>query len=432
LSGFPWAEAHGYLKLSRCDNLNSIDVEDTYNFENRIVERETSDGRHIEIVYDGDGNRVSKTADGITVYYLVDANNLTGYAQVMEELVTNHVGALVVDRVYTYGLDLISQYKYETAPGAPYWDISYYGYNGHGNVRFLTDSDGNITDTYDYDAFGTLIGQQVLDPSIGLVPVDASNESLVTQNNYLYCGEQFDPDLGLYFLRARYMDTDRGRFWTMDVWEGHLKNPSSLNKYLYANANALSYIDPNGYMSIPHVSAALLISSMLILALTTYLYWPCEVPPKIELVKKTPLYPGLGHMSDLKYNVIVKIKGPKAWFRYGVVLFVKGFIKKNGSYATTKLHGYLQKINFPNYVVDTDEAIGLHPVKPVGLNELELVDNPGIYVKPGNRYEMNLDFLVNVYPKRSMPATPRYSFFKSENDPKPWSSLQYSITKNWP
>jgi hypothetical protein len=34
---------------------------------------------------------------------LVDANNLTGYAQVMEELVTNHVGALVVDRVYTYG-----------------------------------------------------------------------------------------------------------------------------------------------------------------------------------------------------------------------------------------------------------------------------------------------------------------------------------------
>jgi YD repeat-containing protein len=112
LSGFPWAEAHGYLKLSRCDNLNSIDVEDTYNVENRLVERESSDGRHIEIVYDGDGNRVSKTVDGITVYYLVDANNLTGYAQVMEELVTNHVGALVVDRVYTYGLDLITQNNY--------------------------------------------------------------------------------------------------------------------------------------------------------------------------------------------------------------------------------------------------------------------------------------------------------------------------------
>jgi RHS repeat-associated protein len=250
LSGFPWAEAHGYLKLSRCDNPNSIDVEDTYNFENRIVERETSDGRHIEIVYDGDGNRVSKTADGITVYYLVDANNLTGYAQVMEELVTNHVGALVVDRVYTYGLDLISQYKYESGPGSPYWDVSYYGYDGHGNVRFLTDSDGNITDTYDYDAFGTLTGRQVLDPSIGLVPVDASNESLVTQNHYLYCAEQFNPDLGLYFLRARYMDPERGRFWTMDSFEGVIRVPASLHKYLYANANPVSFVDPIGTRSI--------------------------------------------------------------------------------------------------------------------------------------------------------------------------------------
>jgi RHS repeat-associated protein len=231
-------------------DLNSIDVEDTYNVENRIVERESSDGRHIEIVYDGDGNRVSKTADGITVYYLVDANNLTGYAQVMEELVTNHVGALVVDRVYTYGLDLISQYKYESGPGSPYWDVSYYGYDGHGNVRFLTDSDGNITDTYDYDAFGTLTGRQVLDPSIGLVPVDASNESLVTQNHYLYCAEQFNPDLGLYFLRARYMDPERGRFWTMDVWEGVIQDPRTLHKYLYVNANPVDYVDPLGLVTL--------------------------------------------------------------------------------------------------------------------------------------------------------------------------------------
>jgi type II secretion system protein G len=170
--------------------------------------------------------------------------------------VTNHVGALVVDRVYTYGLDLISQYKYESGPGAPYWDISYYGYDGHGNVRFLTDSDGNITDTYDYDAFGTLIGRQVLDPSIGLVPVDASNESLVTQNNYLYCGEQFDPDLGLYFLRARYMDTDRGRFWTMDVWEGVIRDPVSLHKYLYANANPILHTDPSGKFDITGILGA--------------------------------------------------------------------------------------------------------------------------------------------------------------------------------
>jgi RHS repeat-associated protein len=177
----------------------------------------------------------------------------------MEELVTNHVGALVVDRVYTYGLDLISQYKYESGPGSPYWDVSYYGYDGHGNVRFLTDSDGNITDTYDYDAFGTLTGRQVLDPSIGLVPVDASNESLVTQNHYLYCGEQFDPDLGLYFLRARYMDPERGRFWTMDVWEGVIQDPRTLHKYLYVNANPVFYEDPSGHMTLTEMKVAIAI-----------------------------------------------------------------------------------------------------------------------------------------------------------------------------
>jgi hypothetical protein len=36
----------------------------------------TSDG--VTIVYDGYGNRVSKTLNGITPNYLVDTNSLTG------------------------------------------------------------------------------------------------------------------------------------------------------------------------------------------------------------------------------------------------------------------------------------------------------------------------------------------------------------------
>jgi RHS repeat-associated protein len=39
-------------------------------------------------------------------------------------------------------------------------------------------------------------------------------------NNYLFAGEQFDPDLGLYFNRARYLNTGTGRFWTMDALQG--------------------------------------------------------------------------------------------------------------------------------------------------------------------------------------------------------------------
>ncbi len=183
-------------------------IENSYDFENRLVQRGA-----ITIVYDGDGNRVSKTAGGVTTKYLVDTNNLTGYAQVLDEL---QGGA--VTRTYTYGLELIS--KLETGNS----QLSFYGYDGHGSVRQLTNSSGAITDTYNYDAFGNLI------ESTGSTP-----------NLYLYAGEQFDPDLGLYYNRARYLDVRTGRFWGMDEFEGDAQSPVSLHRYLYAN------LDPVGF-----------------------------------------------------------------------------------------------------------------------------------------------------------------------------------------
>ena len=59
----------------------------------------------VQIIYDGDGNRVAKTVSGVTTRYLVDDLNPTGYAQVVEELSSG--GA--VQRQYSYGLQRISQ-----------------------------------------------------------------------------------------------------------------------------------------------------------------------------------------------------------------------------------------------------------------------------------------------------------------------------------
>jgi YD repeat-containing protein len=39
----------------------------------------TASGSAVSIVYDGDGNRVSKTVNGVTTQYLVDNLNPTGY-----------------------------------------------------------------------------------------------------------------------------------------------------------------------------------------------------------------------------------------------------------------------------------------------------------------------------------------------------------------
>jgi len=47
---------------------------------------------------------VAETVGGVTTNYLVDTNNLTGYAQVVEELQSSNVV-----RTYSYGLERISE-----------------------------------------------------------------------------------------------------------------------------------------------------------------------------------------------------------------------------------------------------------------------------------------------------------------------------------
>ena len=120
----------------------------------------------------------------------------------------------------------------------------YYHYDGHGNVRFLTDNDGNITDSYSYDAYGNLLQKKG-----------------TTENDFLYTGEQYNANTGLYYLRARYMDPSTGTFTSMDRWPGSLSDPVSLHKYLYANANPVTYSDPSGYFSLAECSVTTSIQS---------------------------------------------------------------------------------------------------------------------------------------------------------------------------
>jgi len=68
-------------------------------------------------------------------------------------------------------------------------------------------------------------------------------------NKYLFAGEQYDQNLGDYYLRARYYDTDSGRFTRRDVYEGSLSNPLTLHKYIYANANPVNFTDPTGFIT---------------------------------------------------------------------------------------------------------------------------------------------------------------------------------------
>ena len=67
-----------------------------------------------------------------------------------------------------------------------------------------------------------------------------------TTNTYLYTGEQFDPDLSFYYLRARYYSEAAGRFVSTDPHEGDPFEPVSLHRYLYANVDPVGMRDPSG------------------------------------------------------------------------------------------------------------------------------------------------------------------------------------------
>jgi RHS repeat-associated protein len=200
--------------------LSADGVAYTYDAENHMTSA-TGNGKVITMVYDAFGNRVSKTVNGVTTKYLVEDDvNPTGLPQVLEETVNG-----AVQRSYTYGLERISESQMVSGT----WTTSFYGYDGFGSVRQLTDSTGKITDEYEYDAFG-----------------NSFTKTGTTPNNYLYRGEQYDSDLGLYYLRARYYNPNTGRFLSRDPLDGQAKDPASLHKYLYANGDPVNRIDPRG------------------------------------------------------------------------------------------------------------------------------------------------------------------------------------------
>jgi len=220
---------------------------DRYDFENRLIQRRStlhSQQTTISLGYDGDGHRVSKSVNDVTTFYLVDDLNPTGHAQVLEELaiLDPPSSVLAVSRTYTCGHDLLGQDQLVHTGTNLVWSASFYGYDGHGSVRYLTDLSGAVTDTYDYDAFGNLIAQTGSTPNL-----------------YLYSGEQFDPDLGLYYLRARYHNPQTGRFWSMDSFEGFGADPGSLHKYTYCANEPVNCRDPSGHTSLPELNATFLL-----------------------------------------------------------------------------------------------------------------------------------------------------------------------------
>ena len=211
-------------------------VDYSYDKENHLLRATIQKGNSVTIesyTYDYAGNRTSKTINETdTTYYVNDTSS--SLTMVVAE--TDKDGKEIAS--YTRGDELLSMER----DG----EVWYYLYDGHGSVRTLTNEAGRVTDRYAYDAYGNLLEKEG-----------------DTKNEFLYTGEQYNANTGLYYLRARYMNPSTGTFISMDSYQGSIYDPVTLHKYLYANANPVMYTDPSGYFSLAECSVATSIQSTL-------------------------------------------------------------------------------------------------------------------------------------------------------------------------
>ncbi len=102
---------------------------------------------------------------------------------------------------------------------------SYYHQDALGSVIALSNSAGTISETYKYDAFGTVQTPSALG------------------NRFLFTAREFDQQTSLYYYRARYYSPSLGRFLSRDP----LSYLPDANLYRYVNNNPVNFIDPLGF-----------------------------------------------------------------------------------------------------------------------------------------------------------------------------------------
>ena len=206
--------------------------------------------------YDANGNQITKTADGKTETNTYDGlNQLIGFtdgettasytygisglrdSKTVNGVTTTHIWSgsqIVVDytahytsTVYIRGTSLAAAFDWDEGSKG---DNRFYIQNAHGDVVNLTNTDGEVTKTYKYDAFGV---EKNIDDS--------------DTNAFRYCGEYYDKETATVYLRARNYNPTTGRFISRDSFAGRKSDPLSLNLYTYCRNNPLRYIDPSGH-----------------------------------------------------------------------------------------------------------------------------------------------------------------------------------------
>ena len=338
--------------------------------------------------YDHNGQRISETTSGSTKKYLIDYQ--LPYGQVIAE--TDGSGNLVAG--YVYGLERISQSR-----GG---NVHFYAADGQGSVRQLTNSSGNVTDSWTFDAFGNMIFR-----------------SGTTENNFLYVGEGLDPNCGFYNLRARWYNPTNGRFASVDPYEGDPQAAVSLHRYLYANASPVNNSDPSGNIDLGEEMASIDISN-------TLCAFPVDASNSRSVRSCIQSFTGqvswwIGDPSTRCALFTLKLN--KATNFAMIVQFKKGSIVNltTGEYQKVNQFGGQENADFPDWTVDSkDETIEYQPTAKIDPLTYEASDQPTTAVG----YRRSYQFITAVFDRREIANASPYdaSFISKAIIYVPWDA----------
>ncbi len=130
---------------------------------------------------------------------------------------------------------------------------TYYGYV---NGRMFAKVVGTTTYYYIRDALGSTRqvwqhGQTSATFSVSTYKPFGTPVSPSDTEKFEYAGEMIVPAAGtspgLYYIGARWMDPELGRWLSLDPELGRLSSPQTMNRYVYCGNNPLRFVDPTGH-----------------------------------------------------------------------------------------------------------------------------------------------------------------------------------------
>ncbi|MCK5111038.1 MAG: RHS repeat-associated core domain-containing protein [Arcobacteraceae bacterium] len=196
------------------------DKEFIYDYNNRLVELKKDNITIATYTYDAQNRRVSKTLDNITTEYIYNNN------QVIQEYEND---TLTNSYIYASYIDDPIAYTYNN-------NTYYYVKDRQYSIQAVTNSSGNIVESYSYNSFGIMT---MKDQNGGVIFNSNVN------NTITFTGRRYDTESGLYYYRNRMYSATLGRFISKDP-KGYV---DGMNLYAYVKNNPLKYLDAFGTTS---------------------------------------------------------------------------------------------------------------------------------------------------------------------------------------